>query len=150
MESVTSSRYAKLFKAFLRGVAQPSGLAVTTMIWTAVVLVPVSVIGLQHLMRSGYAKFLANDRTDHYLFVTSAIEKISHEKSNEPLLVILGASVTLSSFGRTVEIERAVEASTGEELEVVNFSTGRQSLLDSMIALGRLPVFGVRSRRIVA
>lgn len=124
---------------FVRGLTNPSGMAVVTMILTVVALAVACLLGLSSLMRSDYAPLLADSPTDHQLFVTAEVEKLSTVDDDRPLLAIIGASVTRSSFGRTSEIEQSAKEIAGDDFQVINFASGRQNLLEHLIFIGRLP-----------
>lgn len=106
---------------------------------TVTTLTLLFLVGVPILMRSDNAAILADNRVDHHFFATAEIERLTHSTDQRPLLAIVGASVTRSSFGRSKDVSASLSEALQEDYEVVNFSTGRQSLLEHLIFIERLP-----------
>jgi hypothetical protein len=125
--------------AFLAALTAPSGLSVGVMAGVAAALFLGLALFVQAVASTGRADLFATDPTDHNAFVSARIAGLSDRPGDPPLLAILGASVTRSSFGPTAEIARVLEARTGQGIEVVNLCTGRQPILSHLALIETLP-----------
>lgn len=124
--------------SFLRGLTSPSAWSVLSMLLTLALMAGAAIFLLPRMMRSDQAVLLADNPADHQLFVTAMLYRLE-ESDPRPLVAIVGASVTRSSFGASEAIEAALRERTGRDYQVVNLSTGRQSLLDHMQIIDLLP-----------
>lgn len=127
------------FASFWNGVMRPSALSTLTALIT---LITICVAGIS-LKQSGldehYAGFLARSPRDHHLFVTSQLEQLASQSDERPLIAIVGASVTLSSFGQTKQVADEVFSATGQDVQVVALATGRQNILEHLMIIDNLP-----------
>lgn len=89
----------------------------------------------------------AKGNIDHDAFSTWKLMNVRAQPENtKPLIAMVGASVELSSYGTETEIERAFERRYGVDVDVRNFSTDRQSLVEHYGVIEALP----RTRPIIA
>lgn len=124
---------------FVSGLTKPTSLSVSVMALTVLFLAAIALLGLPGIMSSPSAELLATYPTDHDLFATAKALHIGAAKDKRPILAIVGGSETLAAFGRTKDVHDAVMQATGTDYEVVNLSANRQSFLDHLRFIDRLP-----------
>lgn len=124
---------------FVRGLTKPTSLSVSVMALTVLFLAAVALLGLPDIMASRSAILLAAYPTDHDLFATAKLLRLNAVEDQRPILAIVGGSETLAAFGRTKDVHEAVLRATGTDYDVVNLSANRQSFLDHLRFIDRLP-----------
>lgn len=124
---------------FLAALTAPSGLSVAIMAGVAAGLFLAFAGFVQWAAATGRADLFASHAVDHNAFVSADLAALSDRPEDPPLLAIIGASVTRSSFGTTAEIAAALAARTGQAVEVVNLCTGRQPILSHLALIENLP-----------
>ncbi|MBD3788514.1 MAG: hypothetical protein IE922_16430, partial [Sphingomonadales bacterium] len=125
--------------AFIAALTTPGKLSVIVTAAVAAGLCLAFAVFVQWAETSGHADLFANDPIDHNAFASADVAALSDRPDDPPLLAIIGASVTRSSFGTTAEIADALAARTGQRAEVVNLCTGRQPILSHIALIENLP-----------
>jgi hypothetical protein len=126
------------FKAFWRGLTLPSALALTVAIGILIILSGVILAGTERFVASPWGGYLAASRIDYETFVTRKLLELTPGASERPLVALVGASVTRSSFGTEPDIEAEVERTTGVAAEALILCTGRQTMLEHVAVIERL------------
>ena len=142
-----SNTLPKSLHDFWQGLTRPSGLAVGVAASIVVAFFAVSFGMARDFVTSDSAGYLARSEYDHHLFVTREIARLGTSADTRPMVVIIGASVTLASFGPAPEIEAKIAETTGVDVEVFLLATSRQSILEHRAIVDQ--VLGTRPVHVV-
>lgn len=118
--------------AFLAGLLTPSLLALAITIAITLGLLTLVLLGMKSFAASPYVAYAANGPRDHSVWVTSRVLRLqaAPPDTRRPLLAIIGASVTRSSFGTERQIAAAMREATGRDVEVAVLATGLQGIVE--------------------
>ncbi len=118
--------------AFLSGLTTPSLLSTGLALLFGLFVFSSLFFLTERFVGSPLAAYAAQGSRDHPVFASSDVVRLRAlpPEGQPPLLAIVGASVTRSSFGTEAEIEKAMLEATGQPVEVVILATGLQGLVE--------------------
>lgn len=119
-------------RQFVRGATEPSVLSVSVAVaMVALVLGGCLLVVSPALISTGFVRYLASTGYDYDAFVTSKVFALQRSEDERPLVALVGASVTRMSFGTERQIDEAVLAASGVDVEAELLCTGRQNYLEN-------------------
>lgn len=119
-------------RQFVRGATEPSVLSVSVAVAVVALVLGGCLLAVSPaLISTGFVRYLASTRYDYDAFVTSKVFALQRSEDERPLVALVGASVTRMSFGTERDLDEAIRAASGVEVEAELLCTGRQNYLEN-------------------
>jgi hypothetical protein len=127
------------WREFWNGLIQPSaGAIVLAFALNIALFVGLTIWVDASFFKTDFAWYLATRDLDLDVYTTVDAMRMSQRQSDDPLVVVLGASATIDSVDGEL-LERSLHEITQRNQTVYKLTTGGQDLWDSMMLAGAIP-----------